>query len=357
MWPLGAVAQRANMPVIGLLHGASAEPNAHLITAFRNGLREVGYVEGSNVAIEYRWADGQYNRLPAMATDLLDRHVAVITAMGGVAPALAAKATGASTPIIFSSGADPIKLGLVSSLNRPGGNITGIYFFASDMEAKRLGLLRELAPAAKSFAALVNHSYPNVASQRNELHQAARAMGIQVQILEASNESEVDIAFVTLAQSRTDALLVCADPYFNSLRNHIVALASNHTIPTIYEQRESAIAGGLASYGTSLADAYHKTGLYTGYVLKGEKPADLPVLQTTKFEFVINLKTAKTLGLALSPTLICPRRRGDRMKRREFITLLSGAARCGRWWRGRSQLYRLSASLIALMDRARFARV
>jgi putative tryptophan/tyrosine transport system substrate-binding protein len=223
--------------------------------------------------------------------------------MGGVAPALAAKASGTSIPIIFNSGADPIKLGLVSSLNRPGGNITGIYFFASDMEAKRFSLLRELAPAAMSFAALVNYTYPNVKSQRNELQQAAHAMGIQIQIQEASNEREVNMAFNILAQSRTDSLLVCADPFFNSLRKRIVALAANHKIPTIYEQREFAIAGGLASYGTSLADAYHKTGVYTGHVLKGEKPADLPVLQTTKFEFVINLKTAKTLGLALSPTL------------------------------------------------------
>jgi putative ABC transport system substrate-binding protein len=301
--PFGALAQRATVPLIGLLHGASAAPNAHLIIEFRNGLREAGFVEGDNVAIEYRWADGQYDRLPAMAADLLSRQVAAIIAMGGVAPALAAKATGTTTPIIFSSGADPIKLGLVSRLNRPGGNITGIYFFASDMEAKRLGLLRELAPAAKSFAALVNDTYPNVASQKNELQQAARSTGIQIQILGASNENEIEKAFATLAQSRVEALLVCADPYLNSLRHRIVALAASHAIPTIYEQRESAIAGGLASYGTSLADAYRKTGVYAGYVLKGQKPADLPVLQTTKFEFVINLKTAKALGLALSPTL------------------------------------------------------
>jgi putative tryptophan/tyrosine transport system substrate-binding protein len=302
-WPFGARAQRATVPVVGLLHGSSAEPNAHLLAAFRNGLREIGYVEGGNVAIEYRWADGQYSRLPAMAVDLINRQVAVITAMGGVAPALAAKSTGTSIPIIFSSGADPIKLGLVSSLNRPEANITGIYFFASDMEAKRLGLLRELAPAAKSFAALVNYTYPNVASQRDELQQAARTAGIQLRVLEASNEREIELAFATLAQSRTDALLVCADPYLNSLRDHIVALAERNAVPTIYEQRESAVAGGLASYGTSLADAYHKTGVYTGRILKGEKPADLPVLQTTKFEFVINLRTAQKLGLDVSPTL------------------------------------------------------
>ena len=301
--PFAALAQRATMPLIGFLHGASAEASTHVMTAFRSGLREAGYIEGNNVAIEYRWADGRYDRLPELAADLLNRRVAVITAMGGVAPALAAKATGTSTPIVFGSGADPVKLGLVSSLNRPGGNITGIYFFASDMEAKRLGLLRELAPAAKSFAALVNHTYPNVASQRNELREAARATGIQLQILEASSEQEVDRAFATLTQSRAEALLICADPYLQSLRHRIVALAATHAIPTIHEQRESAVAGGLASYGTSLADAYYKTGVYTGRVIKGEKPADLPVLQTTKFEFVINLKTARALGLALSPTL------------------------------------------------------
>ena len=287
------------MPVIGFLNSLPQGPMAHLVTAFRQGLNELGYVEGGNVVIEYRWADGQYDRLPAMAADLIARRVTVIVAGGGEPAGLAAKAATSMIPIVFAIGGDPIKAGLVASLNRPDGNVTGVTLLTSAMEAKRLGLLRELVPNATSIAMLVNLNSPPAATQVSDAQEAARSRGQQLHILNAGSEPDIDAAFVRLAQLRADALLVSSDPILNSRRNQIVGLVARQAVPAIYEWREFAAAGGLMSYGTNLADTYHQVGVYAGRVLNGAKPADLPVIQPTKFEFVINLKTAKTLGLAI----------------------------------------------------------
>ena len=301
-WPLAARAQPA-MPVIGFLSGTSSAPFAHLVAAYREGLREMGYVEGRNLAIEFRWAEGQYDRLPDMAADLVRRQVAVITTTGGDPAALAAKAATTIIPIVFTAGTDPVKSGLVASLNRPGGNATGVHILTAMMEGKRQGLLRELVPTVTRIAVLLNPTYTAAEVQLKEVEEAARTLGLETQVLHASTELELDTTFATLGQLRVGALQVCADPSFNSRRDHIVALAARHAIPAIYEQREFAVAGGLASYGTSLNDAYYQLGIYTGRVLNGDKPADLPVMQSTKYEFIINLKTAKALGLEISPTL------------------------------------------------------
>ncbi len=302
-WPLAARAQQPAMPVIGFLSGTSSAPFAHLVAAYREGLREMGYVEGRNLAIEFRWAEGQYDRLPDMAADLVRRQVAVITTTGGDPAALAAKAATTIIPIVFTAGTDPVKSGLVASLNRPGGNATGVHILTAMMEGKRQGLLRELVPTVKRIAVLLNPTYTAAEVQLKEVEEAARTLGLETQVLHASTELELDTTFATLGQLRVGALQVCADPSFNSRRDHIVALAARHAIPAIYEQREFAVAGGLASYGTSLNDAYYQLGIYTGRVLNGDKPADLPVMQSTKYEFIINLKTAKALGLEISPTL------------------------------------------------------
>jgi ABC-type uncharacterized transport system substrate-binding protein len=302
-WPLAAHGQQPAMPVIGFLSGATSAPFAHLVAAYREGLREIGYVEGRNLAIEFRWAEGQYNRLPEMAADLVRRHVTVITTSGGDPAAFAAKAATTTIPIVFTAGTDPVKLGLVASLSRPGGNATGVHILTAMMEGKRQGLLRELVPTVTRIAVLVNPTYPSTGAQLKEVEEAARTLGLQTQVLHASNELDLDTTFATLPQLRVGALQVCADPFFNSRRDQIVALAARYAIPAVYEQREFAVVGGLASYGTSLTDAYRQLGIYTGRVLKGDKPADLPVMQSTKYEFVINLKTAKALGLEISPTL------------------------------------------------------
>jgi putative ABC transport system substrate-binding protein len=302
-WPLAAHGQLPAMPVIGFLSGTTSAPFAHLVAAYREGLREMGYVEGRNLAIEFRWAEGQYNRLPEMAADLVRRHVTVITTSGGDPAAFAAKAATTTIPIVFTAGTDPVKLGLVASLNRPGGNATGVHILAAMMEGKRLGLLRELVPTVTRIAVLLNPTYPSTGAQLKEVEEAARTLGLQTQVLHASNELDLDTTFATLPQLRVGGLQVCADPFFNSRRDQIVALAARYAIPAVYEQREFAVVGGLASYGTSLTDAYRQLGIYTGRVLKGDKPADLPVMQSTKYEFVINLKTAKALGLEISPTL------------------------------------------------------
>jgi putative ABC transport system substrate-binding protein len=302
-WPLAAHGQQSAMPVIGFLSGTTSAPFAHLVAAYREGLREMGYVEGRNLAIEFRWAEGQYNRLPEMAADLVRRHVTVITTSGGDPAAFAAKAATTTIPIVFTAGTDPVKLGLVASLNRPGGNATGVHILAAMMEGKRLGLLRELVPTVTRIAVLLNPTYPSTGAQLKEVEEAARTLGLQTQVLHASNELDLDTTFATLPQLRVGALQVCADPFFNSRRDQIVALAARYAIPAVYEQREFAVVGGLASYGTSLTDAYRQLGIYTGRILKGDKPADLPVMQSTKYEFVINLKTAKALGLEISPTL------------------------------------------------------
>jgi putative tryptophan/tyrosine transport system substrate-binding protein len=297
-WPLAVRAQQP-MLVIGFLNPASAGPWTHLVAAFRGGLGELGYVEGQNVAIEFRWADGQYDQLPAMAAELVRRKVAVLVSTGGVAPVLAAKAATSTIPIVFTVGTDPVKLGVVASLNRPGGNATGVNLFTAVVDTKRLGLLHDLVPVATSIAAIVNPNNPPAESQTKSIQEAAHAVGWQAHMLRASTERELDAAFARLAQLHAGAVMVAADPFFLSRRDYIVALAARHAIPAIYEQREYAAAGGLASYGADFRDSYRQAGIYTGRILKGEKPADLPVMQSTKFEFVINLKTAKSLGLVV----------------------------------------------------------
>jgi putative ABC transport system substrate-binding protein len=296
--PLAARGQQPTMPVIGFLSSGSPGPFAHLVAAFRQALSETGYDEGRNVAFEYRWAESQYDRLPGMAADLVRRQVAVIAAFGPSA-AQAAKAATPIIPIVFTSGADPVDVGLVTSLSRPGGNVTGVYLFFTGLEAKKLGLLREVIPQVGVIAALLNPNNPDAESQSRELQAAARTLGEQMQTFNAISEIEIDAAFVMIAQLRAGALLIGSDPLFVDCRDQIVTLSARHAIATVYETRESVVAGGLMSYGTSLTDGYRQVGIYTGRVLKGDKPSDLPVVQSTKFEFVINLKTAKALGLTI----------------------------------------------------------
>src|SRR5262245_20775676 len=297
-WPLAARAQQAAMPVVGFLNSASLDTYAHRLRAFRQGLKEAGYVEGENVAIEYRWAEGQYDRLPALAGELVRRQVAVIAATGSIAAALAAKAATTTIPIVFATGEDPVRLGLVSSLARPGGNATGINFFIYELVAKRLELLHTLVPGATRVAVLVNPAnVTTTASTLRDVEAAAQAMGLQLHIFNASTSGEINATFATLARERVDALFVGPDAMFNSRRVQIVILAARHGISTTYAQRGFVEAGGLMSYGTNLTDTYRHVGAYAGLILKGVKPADLPVAQSTKFEFVINLQTARALAL------------------------------------------------------------
>jgi ABC-type uncharacterized transport system substrate-binding protein len=304
VWPLAARAQQPAMPVIGFLNAASAGPFRQQIAAFREGLKESGYVEGQNVAVEYRWAEGQYDRLPALAADLVRRQVSVIVAGGGAPAVLAAKTATTATPIVFSAGADPVGLDLVASLNRPGGNITGVYHFTTGLEAKRLGLLHEMLPKATTIAVLVNPNYSDAENQLRDVQEAAVPLGVQLVVVRANAESDFDAAFSTVVQRKAAALQVCASPFFNTKRQQLVLRAARHALPAIYEWREFAEAGGLMSYGTSLADAYRQAGVYAGRILKGAKPADLPIVQSTKFEFVINLNTAKALGLTIPPGVL-----------------------------------------------------
>jgi ABC-type uncharacterized transport system substrate-binding protein len=301
-WPLAVRAQQQAIPLIGFLNGSSAWESAHLVAAFGQGLSEIGYVDGRNVVIDYRWAEGRYDRLPVLAADLVRRQVAVIAS--NTPATIAAKAATTTIPIVFSSGGDPIKLGFVASLSRPGGNVTGVSFFSTTLEAKRLGILRELVPTAAMIAVVLNPNFPDAEAQSREVQEAARTLGLQIQILRASTERDLDTTFGALAELRAGGLLVGADPFLYSRRDYIVALATRHAVPAIYEQREFAVAGGLMSYGTNIIDAYRQVGIYTGRVLKGEKPADLPVMQSTRFEFVINLKTAKSLGLDVPATVL-----------------------------------------------------
>jgi putative ABC transport system substrate-binding protein len=303
-WPVAARAQQPALPVIGFLCSGSPNAYAPFLTALRQGLNDAGYVEHRNVGIEYRWAEGQYDRLPALASDLVASRVAVIVAAGGAGPALAAKAATTTIPIVFISGADPVKSGLVESFNRPGGNVTGVYLFLTGLEAKKLGLLRQLVPQADVIAVLLNSARPDTDAQLKDIQEAARAVGLQINILQASSERDFAAAFASIAQLRVGALLVGADPFFTNQRDQIVALTARYAIPAIYELREYAAAGGLMSYGTSLADGYRQAGIYAGRALKGDKPADMPVVQSTKFEFVINLKTAKALSLAIPPGVL-----------------------------------------------------
>ena len=304
-WPLAARAQQAALPVIGFLSGRSPYESGGVVGAFRKGLDETGYFESKNVIIEYRWAEGRYDRLPALALELVSRQVAVIAATGGPAAGQAAKSATATIPIVFISGADPVQEGLVTSLNRPGGNTTGVNPLLPAMEGKRLGLLREMVPNAALIGVLLNPTLPiKFNSQMSDVQNAARAAGQQLQILQASSDDEIEVAFATAVDRRAQALLVAADPFMLSRRERLVGLAARYAIPAIYEVRECVTAGGLMSYGISLGDAYRQAGVYVGRILKGEKPADLPVLQPTKFDFVINLKTAKALGLPVPDKLL-----------------------------------------------------
>ena len=302
-WPLAARAQQPAMPVIGFLNGASPEGYAPYVTAFRQGLKEVGYVDGQNVAIEYRWAEGQYDRLPALAADLVRRQVVVIAA-GTIPAAPAAKAATATIPIVFTTGLDPVQAGLVASLNRPGGNLTGVTALAVEVGPKGLELLHELVPTATVIALLVNPTNPSAEALSRDLQPAARALGLQLHILHASTERDFDTVFATLLQLRAGGLMIGSDGFFITQIEQLATRTVRHAVPAIFQYREFTAAGGLMSYGVSNRDLYRLVGVYTGRILRGEKPADLPVLQPTKFDLIINLKTAKALGLDVPPTLL-----------------------------------------------------
>jgi putative tryptophan/tyrosine transport system substrate-binding protein len=303
-WPLAARAQQPAMPVIGFLSSASPGPFSPYLAAFLASLREAGYFEGSNVTIEYRWAEGQYERLPAMATDLVQRKVAVIVASGANPPVLAAKAATSTIPIVFTGPDDPVKNGLVASLGRPGGNVTGAALFTSELETKQIELLRTLVPTAAKIAVLLNPNNPNFSSQISGLDEVRRTSGAQLVIHKGGAPAEIDAAFAAMAEQHTDALLVGADPYFNAVHEQITFLAARYKLPALYTFPDLVIAGGLISYGNSIADNYRKCAGYVARILKGEKPADLPILQPTKFDLTINLKTAKSLGLQIPDKLL-----------------------------------------------------
>jgi putative ABC transport system substrate-binding protein len=302
-WPIAASAQQA-MPVIGFLSSRSPNEAAYVVAAFHRGLSEGGYNEGQNVGIEYRWAEGQYDRLPGLAAELVRRRVALIASTGGIGVAIAAKRATSTIPIVFTAGDDPIQYGVVASFNRPGGNVTGIYNFISAMEAKRYGLLRETVPTVGSIAVLLNPNFPGFDGQLKDLQEAASAVGQQINVFNANSEADIHAAFRAMGRLPAAALLVGADPFFNGRREQLVTLAAHYSIPAMYELREYAVAGGLMSYGTNLADAYRQVGNYAARLLKGDKPGDLPVVQSSKFELVINLKTAKALGLTIPPGVL-----------------------------------------------------
>ena len=303
-WPIAARAQQRAAPVIGFLSSRSPREFAHLVTAFRQGLRDLGYTDGENVQIEYRWAENQTDRLPALAAELVGRPASVIAATGGMVSAQVAKAATLSIPVVFIVGDDPVDGGLVDRLNRPGGNLTGMSLSIAALGAKRLELLRRLIPAVAVIGVLVNPNYSSSDQQLSDLEAAARAYGLQIDVQRASNEQEIETAFAILAEHDVGALVIASNPLFESRRNQVVALAARYSLPAIYSLREYAAAGGLMSYGSIISDMYWQAGIYTGRILKGEKPADLPVMQPTKFELVINLKTAKALGLEIPPTLL-----------------------------------------------------
>jgi putative ABC transport system substrate-binding protein len=303
-WPVAARAQQPAIPVIGFLNSASAVEWSPFVAAFRQGLSEIGYFEGQNVAIEFRWAEGHYDRLPALAADLVRARVAVIVATGGITSALAAKQTATTIPIVVSTGGDPVKEGLVASDNRPGSNVTGVSVLTTGLAAKRLEILHEVVPTASVIGVLINPNSVSAEAQSGIVQEAGHAMGQKVLILLASSERDFEAVFATIVQTRIDALIVGADPFFSSKRDQLVALTARYRIPAIYEWREYVQAGGLMSYGSNLASNYHQVGVYAGRILKGEKPADLPIVQSAKVEFAINLKTARSLGLTISLPLL-----------------------------------------------------
>jgi len=299
-WPLASLAQRPAIPFIGFLNSGSPNERAHLVEAFRKGLKEGGYIDGKDIAIEYRWAEGIYERLPGLARDLVERKVAVIVATGGNLPALAAKSSTSIIPVVFTGGGDPVKLGLVASLSRPGGNVTGVANISSSLQAKRLQILRELVPGAARIAYLMNPKTADARSFVKEVEAAAEVTATKIEVLQASSEGEIEAAFTAIKQSRANALLVGADAFFITRRDQIVALAARLGIPACYGFREYAVAGGLMSYGPDLAEGYRQAGVYAAHILKGARPADMPVIQLSKFELIINLNTARKLGLAVS---------------------------------------------------------
>jgi ABC-type uncharacterized transport system substrate-binding protein len=302
-WPLAARAQQSTMPVVGFVNAGSTD--APLAAAFRKGLNEAGYIEGRNVTVEYHWLEGQFDRLPALMADLVDRRVSVIATPAGNFAALVAKRATTTIPVVFGVGEDPVKLGLVASLARPGGNLTGINFFATELEAKRLALLHELVPKAVRIAVLANPANaPATESELRGISDAARAMGLQIQVLKASTRSEIEAAFATLVRDRAEALHVAGDVFLTSRRVQLATLAATNRIPTSYPSREAVEVGGLMGYAAERSDLYRQVGAYTGQILKGAKPADLPVLQSIKFDFVINLQTARALGIEVPPTLL-----------------------------------------------------
>ena len=302
-WPLVVRAQKSAIPLIGFLSSGSSAQWTRSVAGFQQGLNEVGYVEGKNVAIEYRWAEGHYERLPALATDLVSRHVSVLLATGGVA-AMAAKSATSTIPIVFTVGNDPVQLGLVAGLNRPRGSATGVSIVTTDLLAKRLELVHELVPKANMIALLMNPGAADMETQVRRMQEAARSLGIQLHVLRASTEQDIDTAFAAIVQLRAHALVVASDPFLNTRRQQLVGLAERHVVPAIFDLREVVISGGLMSFGADLPEAYRQAGIYAGKILNGAKPGDLPVLQPTKFELVINLKTARALGLTIPQSLL-----------------------------------------------------
>jgi putative ABC transport system substrate-binding protein len=302
--PCVAAAQQKAMPVIGFLNPTSSAPLASYLAAFRQGLSKNGYIEGQNVAIEYRWAEGNFDRLPALAADLVSRKVDVIASTGAAAPALAAKNATSTIPVVFVIGSDPVMDGLVTSLARPGGNLTGFTLLGGELTPKRLELLTELVPGARGIALLVNANDPNAERLIGKVREATHAKGLQLHALKVSTEGEIDVAFASLAELQAGGLLVAGDPFFDSRREQLVTLAARHAIPAINSEREFAAAGGLISYGTNRSAAYRDAGVYVGRILTGDKPADLPVQQSTRFELVVNVKTAESLGLTIPPSIL-----------------------------------------------------
>jgi putative ABC transport system substrate-binding protein len=296
-WSLRADAQQPAMPVIGFLNTQSAGPFSHMIDGFRHGLREAGFLEGQNIRIEYRWAEGRYDRLPLLASELVRRGIAVLVATGGEPAAIAAKEATQAIPIVFLIGGDPVQLGLTSSMNRPSGNATGLSLLTTEIEGKRLGLLRELLPKASAIAVLINPEFPPAEKQRRDVIEAASRVGLKTVVVSASSESQFKPAFTSAVEQRADALVVCADPFFNSRREQLVVLAADYKVPAIYEFRQFPLAGGLMSYGVNIVELYREAAQYTARLLRGAKPGDLPIMQPTKFDFVINQKAAKALAL------------------------------------------------------------